>query len=172
MNQAVVPGARELVIPENVDKGTFKRPDTILGIMQMQQAQLMAIADAVRKSPLEMAKAMQAEQAAKQPERLRAKLVIIDGSSSGVDNRQWGFLARTYLVQNITNQWWYLPNESLWIAPWIGNMIWPLAAGTQMLRVTNQAPVGITQAAAVAGQTLTIQGESSRFGAIGGVVTT
>ena len=156
-------------IPVNVVKGTEQAPRTIVELLQEERTQLMVIADAIRQSPLELAKLLKDQHVKPEIERRRSKLFQIDAASNGIDNVQWGFLARTYLIQNVTNQWWYLPNESLWIAPWLVNMNWPLSVGTQMLRVVNQAPLGLTQGTPTTGQQLIVQGESILIGASAGV---
>lgn len=61
-----------------------------------------------------------------------------------------GFAARSLLVENPTNAYWFLPDQGRFIPPFVSGMVIPLGdsgGGTESVKILYQAPTGLQQPA-------------------------
>ena len=156
-------------IPKNVAQGTTKRPLSIIELLQQMNEQLASVNTAVKQSPLETAKAVKEALKPAKPSMPNRKLFEATVGTNIVD-REVGFLGRTLVVNNGTNQWWYLKILGAWVQPYQTGLILPVPDGFQTLSLLQQAPTGVSQSGQISGQTITLTVDSREFLATPGMV--
>ena len=156
-------------IPKNVARGTTKGPPSIIDLLQQMNEQLASVNTAVKQSPLETAKAVKEALKPAKPSMPNRKLFETAVGTNIVD-REVGFLGRTLVVNNGTNQWWYLKILGAWVQPYQTGLILPVPDGFQTLSLLQQAPTGVSQSGQISGQTITLTVDSREYLATPGVV--
>ena len=156
-------------IPKNVARGTTKGPPSIIDLLQQMNEQLASVNTAVKQSPLETAQAVKEALKPAKPSMPNRKLFETAVGTNIVD-REVGFLGRTLVVNNGTNQWWYLKILGAWVQPYQTGLILPVPDGFQTLSLLQQAPTGVSQSGQISGQTITLTVDSREFLATPGVV--
>lgn len=58
--------------------------------------------------------------------------------------RQLGFNAKSFSINNPTGQWWYISAIHSTIPPWAFNLVYNIPGGTQMIDVVAETPPGET----------------------------
>ncbi|MDE2040679.1 MAG: hypothetical protein KGO96_13915 [Elusimicrobia bacterium] len=156
-------------IPKNVVKQTQQGPPTIMEQLQLMNEQLGSVASAVKGSPLEIAKAVKEALTPPQPQ-LPNRQTWQTPVGTNITDMAVGFLGRTLLVENATNQWWFVKPLDRFIQPYQTGLILPVPDGFQVFSLQQTAPVGLAQAGQIAGQAITITVDSREFLASPGVV--